>query len=266
MPMFNNRVIKIPEKLTIDSTSQFQHITHCLGRLEWRMACGWQSSDQNPGYPVPGPALWEDVHGKTREGTFGQCQRSLTGHAFLETARRHRPISGPFSSPSTYLITASTPVLTVTYLKPGCLCCRRTQQGFVLSCSRQFSWTIWGSASQPLREFACEWAWLWSHWWDGERSPSHSEANESINPSWPSFPGRIPRLSPPPTSTLHWLRRWALPVSHLRDASFPGSQGPLPSQLFLLPKLMLPGNHSLFCPETSLQMDNLCCSSGILRL
>lgn len=135
MPMFNNRVIKIPEKLTIDSTSQFQHITHCLGRLEWRMACGWQSSDQNPGYPVPGPALWEDVHGKTREGTFGQCQRSLTGHAFLETARRHRPISGPFSSPSTYLITASTPVLTVTYLKPGCLCCRRTQQGFVLSCS-----------------------------------------------------------------------------------------------------------------------------------
>lgn len=200
MPMFNNRVIKIPEKLTIDSTSQFQHITHCLGRLEWRMAYGWQSSDQNPGYPVPGPALWEDVHGKTREGTFGQCQRSLTGHAFLETARRHRPVSGPFSSPSTYLITASTPVLTVTYLKPGCLCCRRTQQGFVLSCSRQFSWTIWGSASQPLREFACEWAWLWSHWWDGEWSPSHSEANESINPSWPSFPGRIPRLSPPPTS------------------------------------------------------------------
>lgn len=101
---------------------------------------------------------------------------------------------------SQHLITAFTPVSTVTYLKPGCLCCRRTQQGFVLSCSRQFSWTVWGSASQPLREFACEWAWLWSHWWDGERNPSHSEANENINPSWPSFPGRIPRLSPPPTS------------------------------------------------------------------
>ena len=43
-------------------------------------------------------------------------------------------LAGPFSLLGTYLITAFTPELTATDLEPGCLCHRRTQQGFVFAC------------------------------------------------------------------------------------------------------------------------------------
>ena len=164
--------------------------------------------------------------------------RDTPAHTFLESAWRRWPAAGPFSLLGTYLITAFTPVLTATDLEPGCLCHRRTQQGFVFACPQAIFLPLNHlGLSLPVPKEICMWIGLSLKSQKGcVESLNHSQANESkVLPGPPSQPW-LPDASahtPSPAT----LRCRAPPVSHLRDACFPRWRLPLPSQLFLLPML-----------------------------